>query len=113
MISDCGNKINTVKFKIWLRDQNDGFIEVAFHRNHYPHGTRGNDWTQKFDGYHDMLEKIDGLRDKVRLHEATHERRVFCTCCNTVTISRTISPKPYALNICSWCGARGSCLQEV
>lgn len=109
MISDCGNDINSVKFKVWLNDDNSGVVEVAHHSEHRPKGTTGDDWKRKFHNCDSLLYAMATLKRKVRAYDCMQEDRVYCPTCNTVTIIKN-RHSPYIgtkVKQCGYCGSHG------
>ncbi len=107
MLSDCGNEINSVKFKVWLQDNSRGILEVAFHNKGLPEGTTRKDWTREFDSFNNMVGLMDSLRRKLRSKEGfSTERRIYCIKCNTVTITKINKniETSYIADRCGYCG---------
>jgi hypothetical protein len=63
MVSDCGNEITSVKFKVWLYDASHGIIELARDPNYK---IKGLQESYKFANLEEMSRIMVSLRSKVR-----------------------------------------------
>ena len=67
MISDCGNKLNSVKFYVWLLPSGGGWVEVAWLSK--PNGVDRKYWKKRFNRFEEMPAIVLELENRVRRYE--------------------------------------------
>lgn len=92
MVSDCGNEISSVKFKIWMHTySNSGTLEVAFDPAHRPAGTRRDDWKEDFNSFYEMESLMLNFTQRIedynrREQERPRKHATYCENCNTIRL---------------------------
>ena len=77
MISDCNNKINSIKFTVYLHDRGNGYVKVAAQDGSLPsHLTRD----RAFDNIKDLPKVMTGIKKDIRSYE--NRIKFICTDCN-------------------------------
>lgn len=94
MISDVGNKLNTVKFNVWLKNDGSGYITFAAEKGSLPGSLSREDKRKSFWSLAQVSTVMESMRQALRQAEKQaeqertqgHQSKLFkfeCRSCRT------------------------------